>query len=87
MCRPGRSRTPIEKILAHVSAARVQLCPTTNFDHLKFDGEFDIIILGGDYYGSPNSTTGFLFGKGSSATSIQINLTSGHSANTALAVL
>ena len=59
---------------------------TTNFDHLKFDGQFDIIILGGDYYGSPNSTTGFLLGKGSSATSIQIKTVSGGSNSTAMVI-
>ena len=59
---------------------------TTNFDHLKFDGQFDIIILGGDYYGNPNNTTGFLFGKGSSATSIQIKTVSGGSNSTAMVI-
>ena len=58
----------------------------SHFDHLKFDGQFDIIILGGDYYGSPNSTTGFLLGKGSSATSIQIKTVSGGSNSTAMVI-
>jgi len=59
---------------------------TTNFDHLKLDRQFDIIILGGDYGGNPNSTTGFLLGKGSSATSIQIKTVSGSATTTAMVI-
>ena len=49
---------------------------TANFDHLKLDGQFDIMILGGIYGGLPNNYTGYLLGKGSSSTSIQIKTSS-----------
>lgn len=51
----------------------------THDSHLAFDGEFDIIILGGLYYGYPNNYTGYLLGKGGSSTSIEIKTSSGSS--------
>ena len=48
---------------------------TTNFDHLKLDGQFDIMILAGQIKGTPASYTGYFLGKGSSSTSIQIKTT------------
>jgi hypothetical protein len=58
----------------------------THFDHLKLDRQFDIIILGGNYNGNPNSYTGYLLGKGSSATSIQIKTISGGATSTAMVI-
>ena len=50
--------------------------------HLDFFGQFDIILLLGNIDGSPNSTTSYLFGKGTSTNSIELSTTSGSSSST-----
>jgi len=54
----------------------------THDSHLDFSGQFDIILLVGNFYGSPNSTTSYLFGKGTSTNSIELSTTSGSSNST-----
>ena len=50
--------------------------------HLDFSGQFDIILLLGNITGYPNSTTSYLFGKGTSTNSIELSTTSGSSNTT-----
>ena len=49
--------------------------------HLDFSSVFDIVILGGEYNGTPTSYTGYLLGKGTSTISIEIKITSGSNAS------